>query len=156
MLPLLRIWLGVCCASVRIQRPDKLNGEDYPPSLALYAVEASVAARILQMVEGRDNPDIPASVAFSEEQQQCLTQIAPTLQGRTRKQQNPYPLASLTWAAWFVARLGGWSAYRSQRPPGMPTLIQGLKRFDAIFLGWKPLWVDLCVHRSPTWERDLG
>jgi hypothetical protein len=97
----------------------------------------SVAVKTLQMVEGRDNPDIPASVAFCEQQQQCLLQIAPTLQGRTHKQQNPYPLASLPWATWCIARLGGWSGYRSQRPPGMPTLVHGLRRFEAIFIGWK-------------------
>jgi hypothetical protein len=97
----------------------------------------SVAARTLQMVEGRDNPDIPASVAFSAQQQECLTQLAPSLEGRTQKQQNPYPPASLPWATWFIARLGGWSAYRSQRPPGMPTLVHGLRRFESIFIGWK-------------------
>jgi hypothetical protein len=203
--------LGVCCTSVQIQRPDKLKGEDYPPSIKLYAVEAkevnppdgqdpihwrlmtthpvvaieqalqviqwycwrwwieqlfatlklagldieatqlesigaiqrltllalSVAVKTLQMTEGRDNPDIPASVAFCDQQQQCLAQLAPTLQGRTQKQQNPYPLTSLPWATWFIARLGGWSGYRSQRPPGIPTLVNGLRRFEAIFIGWK-------------------
>ncbi len=203
--------LTVRCASVEIQRPDKLKGYEYPPSIHLYALEAkevnpppgqepihwrlmtthrvvcieqalqvlqwycwrwrieqlfatlklagldieatqlesveaiqrltilalSVAVRTLQMVEGRDNPDIPASVAFTDPQQHCLSEIAPTLQGRTQKQQNPYPPASLPWATWIIARLGGWSAYRSQRPPGMPTLVHGLRRFEAIFLGWK-------------------
>jgi hypothetical protein len=97
----------------------------------------SVAVRTLQMVEGRENADIPASVAFCEQQQQCLSQMAPTLEGRTYKQQNPYPPASLPWATWVIARLGGWSGYRSQRLPGMPTLVHGLKRFEAIFIGWK-------------------
>ena len=97
----------------------------------------SVAVRTLQMVEGRDNTDIPASVVFSDLQQHCLIAIAPSLQGRTQKQQNPYPPASLPWATWIIARLGGWSAYRSQSPPGMPTLVHGLRRFEAIFLGWK-------------------
>lgn len=103
----------------------------------LTVLALSVAVRTLQMVEGRDNSDIPASVAFSEEQQQCLFQIAPTLQGRTQKQQNPYPSTSLPWATWLIARLGGWSAYRSQKPPGMPTLVRGLRRFEAICIGWK-------------------
>jgi len=203
--------LTVRCVSVEIQRPDKLKGYEYPPSIQLYAVEAkevnpppgqepihwrlmtthrvvcieqalqvlqwycwrwrieqlfatlklagldieatqlesveaiqrltilalSVAVRTLQMVEGRDNTDIPASVAFTDPQQHCLSAIAPSLQGRTQKQQNPYPPASLPWATWIIARLGGWSAYRSQRPPGMPTLVHGLRRFEAIFLGWK-------------------
>lgn len=97
----------------------------------------SVALKTLQMVEGRDNPDISASVAFCEQQQDCLSQIALTLEGRTQKQQNPYLPASLPWATWIIARLGGWSAYCSQRPPGMTTLVNGLKRFEAIFLGWK-------------------
>lgn len=97
----------------------------------------SVAVKTLQMVEGRDNLDVPASVAFSQEQQQCLTQIAPLLQGRTLKQQNPSPKASLPWATWLIARLGGWSGYRSGRPPGMPTLVHGLRRFEMIFIGWK-------------------
>ena len=203
--------LTVRCAAVEIQRPDKLKGYEYPPSIHLYALEAkevnpplgqepvhwrlmtthrvvcieqalqvlkwycwpwrieqlfatlklagldikatqlesveaiqrlailalSVAVRTLQMVEGRDNTDIPASVVFSDLQQHCLIAIAPSLQGRTQKQQNPYPPASLPWATWIIARLGGWSAYRSQRPPGMPTLVHGLRRFEAIFLGWK-------------------
>jgi Transposase DDE domain len=104
----------------------------------------SVAVRILQLIEGRDNPALAAAIAFSEEQQQCLVsgrrsreQVAPTLQGRTRKQQNPYPNNSLPWATWLIARLGGWSGYHSQRPPGMPTLVHGLRQFEAIFLGWK-------------------
>lgn len=97
----------------------------------------SVAVRTLQLVEGRDNPALAASVAFSNEQQQCLEQLSPSLQGRTQKQQNPYPPASLAWATWLIARLGGWSGYRSQRPPGMPTLVHGLRQFESIFLGWK-------------------
>lgn len=103
----------------------------------LTVLALSVALHILQLVEGRDNPDLSASLAFTDEQQQCLSQLAPSLQGRTRKQQNPYLPSSLPWATWLIARLGGWSGYRSQRPPGMPTLIHGLRQFDSLFLGWK-------------------
>lgn len=103
----------------------------------LTVLALSVAVRTLQLLEGRDNPAISAAVAFSDEQQQCLDQLVPTLQGRTQKQCNPYPHASLPWATWLIARLGGWSGYRSQRPPGMPTLVQGLRQFESIFLGWK-------------------
>jgi hypothetical protein len=66
-----------------------------------------------------------------------LTQIAPTVEGKTAKQQNPYPKSSLAWAAWLIARIGGWSGYETQRPPGMPTFVRGLRQFDATFLGWK-------------------
>ncbi len=55
--------------------------------LAILAL--SVAVRTLQMVEGRDNSELPASVAFDAQQQECLSQISPSLQGTTQKQQNP-------------------------------------------------------------------
>lgn len=97
----------------------------------------SVALRILQLLEGRDDPTVAAQVAFGGQEQQCLTHLAPSLQGRTQKQQNPYPPASLPWATWLIARLGGCSGYRSQSPPGIPTLVRGLRQFEAIFLGWK-------------------
>jgi hypothetical protein len=42
----------------------------------------------------------------------------------------------LPWATWLIARLGGWSGYRSQSPPGIRTLSQGLRKFEAIFQGW--------------------
>jgi hypothetical protein len=103
----------------------------------LTVLALSMALITVQMTEARDNPDIPVSVAFGEQQQDCLTQLAATLEGRTQKQQNPYPTSSLPWATWLIVRLGGWSGYFSQRPPGKTTLVNGLKRFDAIFLGWK-------------------
>jgi len=96
----------------------------------------SVALRALQLVEGRENTDLPAAMAFDPTQQQCLERLAPSLQGRTRRQQNPYPSGSLPWATWLVARLGGWSGYSSQRPPGISTLVRGLRRLDGILLGW--------------------
>jgi hypothetical protein len=103
--------------------------------LTIFAL--SVALRTLQMVEGRDNPAIPASVVFSQEQQLCLAQMAPSLVGKTKRQQNPHLPDTLPWATWLIARMGGWSGYDSQRPPGMPILVRGLRQFDATFAGWK-------------------
>ena len=103
----------------------------------LTVLALSVAVRILQMVEGRENVDLSASIAFSSEQQDCLNEIEPTLQGKTKKQQNPYPRGSLPWTVWIIARLGGASGYISQGLPGMPTLVKGLRRFESIFEGWK-------------------
>lgn len=94
------------------------------------------ALRILQLKEGRDDPTLSADMTFTDAQQQCLQQLAPQLQGRTQKQQNPFTSGSLPWATWLIARLGGWSGYRSQSPPGIRTLSQGLRKFEAIFEGW--------------------
>ena len=103
----------------------------------LTVLALSVAVQILQLLEGRDHPELPISLTFSTEQQQCLEHIAPTLNGTTRKQRNPYPIGSLAWSNWIIARLGGWSGYQSQRPPGIRTLAHGLRQFEAMFRGWK-------------------
>jgi Transposase DDE domain len=106
----------------------------------------SVAVRILQMLVGRTQPEIPATLAFSHEEQQCLQAIVPSVSGRTSLQQNPYPVYSLSWATWIIARLGGWSGYRSQKPPGISTLICGLRQFEYFFQGWKlALSKDVCT-----------
>jgi hypothetical protein len=94
------------------------------------------ALRILQLKEGRDDDTRSADITFSDAQQQCLRHLAPKLQGRTRKQQHSFASGSLPWATWLIARLGGWSGYRSQSPPGIRTLSQGLRKFEAIFQGW--------------------
>ena len=96
----------------------------------------SVALRALQLVEGRENTDLPAAIAFDPIQQQCLEQLAPSLEGRTRQQRNPHPVRTLPWATWLIGRLGGWLGYSSQRPPGISTLVRGLRRFDGILVGW--------------------
>jgi hypothetical protein len=110
----------------------------------LSVLALSVAVRILQMIQGRDNPELSANLAFSDEQQQCLSTLAPTVEGNTPRQQNPYPPHSLPWATWIIARLGGWSGYKSQKPPGITTLTRGLQQFESTFFGWK-LALDLLV-----------
>ena len=60
-----------------------------------------------------------------------------SLPGLTKKLPNPYSPASLPWANWLIARLGGGSGYSSHRPAEMPTLVHGLWPFESIFLGWK-------------------
>ncbi|MEH2020973.1 hypothetical protein [Nostoc sp.] len=92
--------------------------------------------RTLQMFEGRDNTQLSAALTFCQ-QQQCLLGLQCSVEGDTQKLQNPYPQGCLPWATWIIARLGGWSGYLSQRPPGMPTLVRGLRQFESIFFGWK-------------------
>ena len=57
-------------------------------------------------------------------------------EGKTQKQKNPHPHHTLAWAAWCIARLGGWNGYASERPPGPVTFANGLKRFHAITEGF--------------------
>ena len=73
---------------------------------------------------------------FDEEDLPALAAICPTLEGKTQKQKNPHPHHSLAWAAWAIARLGGWKGYASDRPPGPETFTRGLQRFTAIVEGF--------------------
>lgn len=120
--------VGLDLESTRLESPRAIE------RLSILAL--MVALRILQLKAGRDDETLSAALAFCEPQQQCLQQLASKLQGRTRKQQNPFASGSLPWASWLIARLGGWSGYRSQSPPGIRTLSQGLRKFEAIFEGW--------------------
>lgn len=97
----------------------------------------SVALQLLQLTLGRERQDAPADIIFDKPQQQFLEKLTPRLEGRTKKQQNPYPSHSLAWAVWIIARLGGWSGYQSQRPPGFVTLGRGLDKFQTMLMGWQ-------------------
>ncbi len=97
----------------------------------------SVAVTILQLTLGRENTEETADVVFDSPRQIFLEHLGPTLEGRTTKQKNPHPIRSLAWVAWLIARLGGWSGYRSQRPPGFKTIYRGLQQFEMMFSGWK-------------------
>lgn len=79
----------------------------------------SVAVRTLQMVEGRDNTQLSAELTFCEQQQHCLSQIQTSVEGDTKKLQNPYPRGCLPWATWIMQGLGAWSGYTCKRPPGV-------------------------------------
>jgi hypothetical protein len=58
------------------------------------------------------------------------------VQGKTKKLSNPFYKNKLPWAFWILARLGGWKGYASQRKPGFATLINGLKKFYILYLGY--------------------
>ena len=88
------------------------------------------ACQIMQLVQARDgtsNQNI--ETVFSAPEQDCLERLNTKLQGKTKKTKNPHPPKSLASASWVIARLGGWSGYKSQRPPGPITMINGLTRF---------------------------
>jgi hypothetical protein len=92
----------------------------------------------LQLVQARDGRSgEPAAVAFDPADLATLQALGPRLEGGTAARRNPHPSRSLAWAAWLVARLGGWDGYASSRPPGPITLKRGLDRFRAIAAGWR-------------------
>jgi hypothetical protein len=104
--------------------------------LKLAAIATQAAAVILQLVQARDGraPE-PADIVFSGPEIKTLDALVPTLEGKTALQKNPYPRHSLAWAAWVIAKLGGWDGYPRSTPPGPITFKLGIDRFKAIALG---------------------
>lgn len=121
---------------LRIEQSVVEDGE----ALEKLAVIALIVATItMQLVLARaaGAHDTPASRVFDPEQLAVLTALQSTLQGRTRKQQNPHQPNSLAWAGWTIARLGGWTGYDSDKSMGPITMRDGLERFSGIVDGYK-------------------
>lgn len=95
--------------------------------------------RLFQMhiaYEMDEEGEPPAAISFEPPEIECIEMQCKRLEGKTRKQKNPCRKATLRYAAWVIARLGGWKGYASQRRPGLTTLWIGLKKFYNIFEGW--------------------
>ena len=95
------------------------------------------ATKILQLVQEREGKNgTPAQNIFGDHEIEFLGELQPYLEGKTDKQKNPYSKKSLAWAAWCIARLGGWKGYASEAPPGPITMKRGLEKFQQQFIGW--------------------
>lgn len=111
------------------------EGEDL---MKLASLAALAAVRTLQLTLAREgNTERPATDVFDKEEIPLLEQLQPRLEGRTDKQKNPHPKGRLAWAAWMIARLGGWNGYASEAKPGPITMLRGQQRFAAMTQGWK-------------------
>lgn len=98
----------------------------------------AIALKILQLNLARDGmPNDSASICFTAEEIQILDAVATTLHATTKKQQNPHPVHTLAWASWIIARLGGYSGYKSQSPPGPITYYRGLDKFFMMVEGFR-------------------
>jgi len=105
--------------------------------MKMVAIAARAATIIIQLVQARHGgEDLPAKFVFSAEEIETLAAINRRLQGKTELQKNPHRKKTLPWAAWIIAKLGGWSGYASHRPPGPITFHHGLQRFQIEATAW--------------------
>jgi hypothetical protein len=112
--------------------------------IKLAAIATRAAAVILQLVQARDGTSSePAGNAFTEPEIAALDALNAKIQGKTALQKNPHAVHSLAWAAWIIAKLGGWNGYSSAKPPGPITFRHGLQYFQAIAVGWALR--DVCI-----------
>lgn len=103
----------------------------------LCVMALKVAMKVLQLTQARDSSaDLPVALAFTEQQVSLLEKVERKYEGKTEKQKNPHIKYTMSWAAWIIARLGGWKGYRTQSIPGPITFHRGLLEFDRIFLAW--------------------
>ncbi len=112
--------------------------------LAVIALIAATITMQLVLARAAGGQGPPASRVFTAEQIIVLRALLTTLQGRTRKQQNPHPPDSLAAAAWIIARLGGWTGYDSDKGTGPITMRDGLERFYGVVDGYNLALQHLC------------
>lgn len=95
------------------------------------------ALRILQMLLAyEDGHEQPIEEVFNADERMCLAGLNENLQGETQKQKNINNPATLKWATWIIARLGGWKGYAKARKPGPIVLQKGLLKFYNLYEGW--------------------
>lgn len=112
--------------------------------LAIIALRAAVQTMQLTLAREGGKADRPASDVFGEEEMEVLKVMCRRLEGKTEKQKNPHLVGNLSWAAWIIARLGGWKGYASERPPGPITMLNGQKEFASLCQGWF-LAINVCI-----------
>ena len=96
--------------------------------LAVIALQVALTTMTLKLSLSNTHK-VNANIIFSKEQLHFLTIYMEKLEGKTEKLKNPYEKGSLQWATWAMGRLGGWSGYQSQGPPGYISIKDGIDRF---------------------------
>ena len=106
-----------------------------PHAMMNLVAAASIAAvTVMQLVKGRDGAgQRKLNDAFAPDDQRVLEAICEKLEGKTLRQKNPHPKGTLAFAAWVMARLGGWTAYYGK--PGPKVMRLGLEAFQRIKFG---------------------
>jgi Transposase DDE domain len=106
-----------------------------PRAMINFVAAATMAAiTVMQLVQARDGTtEQTLAQAFEPSDQPLLEALSAKLEGKTLRQKNPHPKGSLAFAAWVIARLGGWTGYYGK--PGPRVMREGLNDFQRIKYG---------------------
>jgi hypothetical protein len=123
----------------RLAKTAGFNIEDAdigdPQAMTNFVAATAIAAiTAMQLVRARDGAtDQLLTDAFDPEDKPILEAVSKQLEGKTARQKNPHPQDSLAFAAWVIARLGGWTGYYGK--PGPRVMRRGLDDFHRIKYG---------------------
>lgn len=108
----------------------------HPGAFAKLATATLIAAvQVLQLVRERDGAaGRPIHDLFEPGDAPALAKVNASLEGKTAKQKNPHAPASLAYASWICARLGGWTGYYGK--PGPVVILEGLIRLQTMLHGY--------------------
>lgn len=107
---------------------EDIIAEDAEAIRRLVAINMVIAWRVMLMVLlGREQPDLPPDILFSNIELQVLTRFAQTSRYRT-----PDTLAD---AVWLTAKLGGYLGRKSDPPPGAIVMWRGCVKLEAMARG---------------------
>lgn len=112
----------------RLEDTQLGNGASIKKLIALTLEAALVTMRLKRALDRKQHA--PAGILFSKKELLLLTLLLKNVEGKTLKQQNPHLKDTMAWAAWIIARLGKWSGYASQGPPGYITMKNGFDSFN--------------------------
>jgi len=106
-----------------------------PHAMIKFVTAVAIAAvTVMQLVKARDGTtDQQLADAFEPNDQPILEALSKRLEGATTPQKNPHPKGSLAFAAWVIARLGGWTGYYGK--PGPKVMRRGVDDFRRIKYG---------------------
>lgn len=97
--------------------------------LLILTMQASLNIMQLKQAMDEKREDIEASVVLAPVYVTVLSMYMNKWEGQARRNKgntNPFKRESLPWAAWIIARLGGWSGYESAHgKPGRISLCNG-------------------------------
>lgn len=114
---------GFCIESAQLEKGSGLK------KLCAMTLQAGLTVMTLKL-SLQCQHKIKATLIFPEQYLPFFDILMGELEGNTEKLKNPYERGTVKWTAWAIARLGGWSGYSSQGPPGFITLKDGLDRFN--------------------------
>ena len=127
---------GLALEETQVEAADRL--------FKLAALGLTAAVRILQLVDARDGCDRPATDVIDAKLIEPVAAIGKTLEGKTKRQQNPHAKGTLGWLSWIAARLGGWNCY--YKKPGPKTMAIGWRQLAAMIAGFVIAMPDLAVY----------